>query len=111
MRRNIHFNILLLLLLVEAISVRAVAQIPDRTLYQSISLDEYLKRVGEGNLNYLAEKLNVSIADAEMIAQKVLPDPEVGFEAGHETFSLGLSYSLELGNKRGSRCSKGLAGS
>ena len=62
MRRNIHFNILLLLLLVEAISVRAVAQIPDRTLYQSISLDEYLKRVGEGNLNYLAEKLNVSIA-------------------------------------------------
>ena len=64
MRRNIHFNILLLLLLVEAISVRAVAQIPDRTLYQSISLDEYLKRVGEGNLNYLAEKLNVSIADA-----------------------------------------------
>ena len=103
MKRNIHFNILLLLLLVEAISVRAVAQIPDRTLYQSISLDEYLKRVGEGNLNYLAEKLNVSIADAEMIAQKVLPDPEVGFEAGHETFSLGLSYSLELGNKRGAR--------
>ena len=54
MRRNIHFNILLLLLLVEAISVHAVAQIPDRALYQSISLDEYLKRVGEGNLNYLA---------------------------------------------------------
>ena len=71
MRRNIHFNILLLLLLVEAISVRAVAQIPDRTLCQSISLDEYLKRVGEGNLNYLAEKLNVSIADAEMIAQNL----------------------------------------
>ena len=47
MRRNIHFNILLLLLLVEAISVHAVAQIPDRTLYQSISLDEYLKRVGD----------------------------------------------------------------
>lgn len=47
--------------------------------------------------------MNVSIADAEMIAQKVLPDPEVGFEAGHETFSLGLSYSLELGNKRGAR--------
>ena len=50
MRRNIHFNILLLLLLVEAISVHAVAQIPDRTLYQSISLDEYLKRVGEGKI-------------------------------------------------------------
>ena len=41
MRRNIHFNILLLLLLVEAMSVHAVAQIPDSTLYQSISLDEY----------------------------------------------------------------------
>ena len=42
MRRNIHFNILLLLLLVEAMSVHAVAQIPVSTLYQSISLDEYL---------------------------------------------------------------------
>ena len=78
MRRNIHFNILLLLLLVEAISVRAVAQIPDRTLYQSISLDEYLKRVGEDNLNYLAEKLNVSIADAEMIAQQTGGTDKVG---------------------------------
>lgn len=45
----------------------------------------------------------MSIADAEAMAAKVFPDPELGFEAGNETFSLGLSYSLELGNKRGAR--------
>ena len=78
MKRNIHFNILLLLLLVEAISVRAVAQIPDRTLYQSISLDEYLKRVGEGNLNYLAEKLNLNASAFEVTVIAKLPKNESG---------------------------------
>ncbi len=70
---------------------------------QSISFEEYLNRVGKNNLSYLAEKLNVSIADAEVVARKIFPDPELEFEAGNETFSLGVSYSLELGNKRGAR--------
>ena len=45
----------------------------------------------------------MSIADAEVIARKIFPDPELEFEAGNETFSLGVSYSLEMGNKRGAR--------
>lgn len=103
MKKNIHFNILLLLLFVEAMTVHTFAQISTGHPQQNISFEEYLNCVGKNNLNYLAEKLNVSIADAEVIAQKVFPDPELGFEAGNEIFSLGLSYSLELGNKRGAR--------
>lgn len=103
MKMNIRSNILFLLLIVETIFTLAFAQLPVGTPHQNISFEEYLNRVGKNNLNYLAEKLNVSIADAEIIAQKVFPDPELGFEAGNETFSLGLSYSLELGNKRGAR--------
>lgn len=103
MKKNIRSNIVFLLLIAEAMCISAFAQFPVKTPYQDISFEEYLNRVGKNNLNYLAEKLNVSIADAEIIAQKVFPDPELGFEAGNETFSLGLSYSLELGNKRGAR--------
>ena len=103
MKKNIRYNIVLLLLMVEAVLIPAFAQMPEIKLGQSISFEEYLNSVGKNNLNYLAEKLNVSIADAEAMAAKVFPDPELGFEAGNETFSLGLSYSLELGNKRGAR--------
>lgn len=103
MKKNIRSNIIFLLLIVEAMCISAFAQLPVNAPHQDISFEEYLNRVGKNNLNYLAEKLNVSIADAEIIAQKIFPDPELGFEAGNETFSLGLSYSLELGNKRGAR--------
>lgn len=70
---------------------------------QAISFSEFLNRVGRNNLGYLAEKYNVSIAEVEIIAQKVLPDPDLVFEAADETFTLGLAYNLELGNKRGAR--------
>ena len=103
MKKNIHFNILLLLLLVEAMTVHAFAQILVGQPQRNISFEEYLNRVAKKNLSYLAEKLNVSIADAEVIARKIFPDPELEFEAGNETFSLGVSYSLEMGNKRGAR--------
>ncbi|MBF0651896.1 TolC family protein [Dysgonomonas sp. GY75] len=69
----------------------------------NLSFQEYLNQVGKNNLNYMAEKYNVNIADAEVIAQKVLPDPELTFEGADENFSLGLGYTLELGNKRGAR--------
>lgn len=103
MKKNIRFNILFLLLVVEAMSIHAFAQFPDGNPQLPITFEEYLNRVGKNNLSYLAEKLNVSIADAEIIASKVFPDPELEFEGSDETFSLGLSYSLELGNKRGAR--------
>ena len=103
MKKNIRYNIVLLLLMVEAVLIPAFAQMPEIKLGQSISFEEYLNRVAKKNLSYLAEKLNVSIADAEVIARKIFPDPELECEAGNETFSLGVSYSLEMGNKRGAR--------
>ena len=103
MKKNIRYNIVLLLLMVEAVLIPTFAQMPEIKQGQSISFEEYLNRVGKKNLSYLAEKLNVSIADAEVIARKIFPDPELEFEAGNETFSLGVSYSLEMGNKRGAR--------
>lgn len=72
-------------------------------MIQTISFKDFLYRVGKNNLDFLAEQYNVNIAEAEVIAQKVLPDPELSFEAADENFSLGLGYSLELGNKRGAR--------
>ena len=103
MKKNIRYNVLLLLLVVEVALIPAFAQMAEVKPAQSISFEEYLNRVGKNNLSYLAEKLNVSIADAEVVARKIFPDPELEFEAGNETFSLGVSYSLELGNKRGAR--------
>lgn len=69
----------------------------------TLSFQKYLNQVGKNNLNYLAERYNVNIADAEVVAQKVLPDPELTFEGEDEVFSLELGYTLELGNKRGAR--------
>ena len=66
---------------------------------QSITFDTYLTHVEKHNLEYLANSLNVSIAEAEIIAAKVLPDPSVEFEGSKESYSLGLAYSLEFGKR------------
>lgn len=102
MKMNLRYRVLLILLVSGMTCIPSFAQVREYP-QQDISFTEYLNRVGKSNLVYLAERLNASIADAETIAQKVLPDPEVEFEAGRDNFSLGLSYSLELGNKRGNR--------
>ena len=102
MKMNLRYRVLLILLVSGMTCIPSFAQVREYP-QQAISFTEYLNRVGKSNLGYLAERLNVSIADAETVAQKVLPDPELEFEAGSDNFSLGLSYSLELGNKRGNR--------
>ena len=60
----------------------------------------YLKEVGEKNLQFLAEKYNVDIAKAEVIASKVMPDPELNFEAEKDNYTIELGYTLELGKRR-----------
>ena len=66
---------------------------------ETLTFDHYLHKVGKQNLEYMATRLNVKIADAEVIAAKVLPDPSLDFEAARDNFSLGLSYTLELGKR------------
>ena len=69
---------------------------------ENLSFSEYLSQVNQNNLSLLAEKYNLQIAEAEVIAQKVLPDPELTVEAADENYTLALGYTLELG-KRGAR--------
>lgn len=102
MKKMKRYKILIIFLIYmtyNEVSAQTIGTIPS----QELNFREYLTRVGKNNLNYLAEQLNVDIAQAEIIAQKVLPNPDLEFEAADETFSLGLGYSLELGNKRGAR--------
>lgn len=94
---------LLILFAISIVCSNALAQTFGTTPKQELTFTQYLHRVSKNNLSYLAEQLNIDIAEAEVIAQKVLPDPDLEFEAADEVFSLGLAYSLELGNKRGAR--------
>lgn len=95
------FTVMMLFLSVTYFTI--YANTSDSIPSRSISFADYLNVVGKGNLNLLIEKYNIKIADANIIAAKVMPDPEIGFEGTDESYSLSLSYGLELGNKRGAR--------
>lgn len=75
----------------------------DSTIQQKLSFEKYLNEVGKNNLSYIAEKFNIQIAEAELISQKVLPDPEFTFEGNDGGLDIELGYTVELGNKRGAR--------
>ena len=72
----------------------------DTLNYVPLTFEMYLQEVAESNLQLLAEKKQINLAEAEVIAAKILPDPELSFEGGNETYSLELSYPLDIGNKR-----------
>lgn len=90
-----------LLLIFSVLSVQA--QTENDPAVRILSLEDYLNKVGKNNLTCLSEQFNVKMADAEIIAQKVLPDPELSFEALDENYVVELGYTVELGNKRGAR--------
>jgi len=80
--------------------------------YEAVTFTQYLNLVGQNNLNLIAEKFNVKIAEANVISQKVFPDPELSvsaFDNSERTLQLGrglgvdLDYNMELGGKRSSR--------
>ena len=50
-----------------------------QTTIKPITFSTYLQKVDSGNLEYAAQKLNVSIAEAQIIAAKVRNDPQLGF--------------------------------
>lgn len=75
----------------------------DTLNYVPLTFEIYLQEVAESNLQLLAEKKQINLAEAEVIAAKVLPDPELSFEGANETYSLELSYPLDIGNKRRAR--------
>jgi len=77
-----------------------------------LNYDEYMKNVREKNIEYIVEKYEVSIAEANVQAAKVFPDPELAvsyedyedwdLEIGRG-YTAELDYTLELGGKRRAR--------
>jgi cobalt-zinc-cadmium efflux system outer membrane protein len=77
-----------------------------------LTYEEYLKNVREKNIEYIVEKYNVSIAEANAQAAKVMPDPELSFAYENnqdktvqmgQVYAAELGYTLELGGKRRAR--------
>ncbi len=74
-----------------------------------ITLSQYLSGVMKGNLTYISGQFNVSIAQAELKAAKVFPDPEVFLAYSDNedrvmqmgrSVETGISYPVSLGNRR-----------
>lgn len=95
--------LLLFIVLMSFLPQLICRNVQDTLVSASLSFREYLHLVGQYNLGLLAEKYNVKMAEAEISAAKVMPDPEINFESTYDTYTLELEYSLELGNKRGAR--------
>jgi cobalt-zinc-cadmium efflux system outer membrane protein len=77
--------------------------------YNPLTLSEYLCGVTKGNLGYIASQFDVSIAEAEFKASRVLPDPEISMSYSNnedrrlmmgQAVETGLSYPINFGNKR-----------
>lgn len=78
----------------------------------SLSYTEFIKKLANQNLGYAAEKFNISIADAELEAANILPDPQLSFTAYDNQerrmkmgygFEVELEWDFELGGKRKAR--------
>ncbi|MDD4515153.1 TolC family protein [Massilibacteroides sp.] len=77
-----------------------------------LTFNDYLNNVKQSNIDYLVEKYNVDIAEANVKAAKVFPDPELSVSyANNQNWDLQmgygvdaeLNYTLELGGKRKAR--------
>ncbi|WP_294555217.1 TolC family protein [uncultured Bacteroides sp.] len=73
-----------------------------------LSYQEYLGKVSSGNLEYAVEKLNVSTAQADLVAARVFNDPELSVSYFNnensklqmgEGFAVGLTQTVTLGKR------------
>ncbi|TRX37942.1 TolC family protein [Flavobacterium sp. ZT3R18] len=111
MIKNIKYKWVPFVLLIGIPGV-ANAQIDTTFTRTIINYSDFLTLVSKNNLGYAAEKFNMNIADANVEAAKVFPDPELTIGAsdtGQRRMQMGygfsgeLSWSLELGGKRKAR--------
>lgn len=74
-----------------------------------LTFSEYMENVKTNNINYLIEKYNVNIADANLKAAKVFSDPELSIGYGNNqnwNMQMGygidaeLSYTFNFGGRR-----------
>lgn len=111
MIKNIKNKWILFLILL-TIPVVSNAQIENPFAQVKMTYPDFLSLVNKSNLGYAAEKFNVNIAEANIEASKVFPDPELAVGANDTGqrrmqmgygFSTELNWTLELGGKRKSR--------
>ncbi|RKR05538.1 cobalt-zinc-cadmium efflux system outer membrane protein [Flavobacterium sp. 90] len=111
MIKNIKYKWVALTILL-AIATPSNAQID--TLFGAIKIKypQFLSLVNKNNLEYAAEKFNVNIAEANVEASRVFPDPQITIGANDNGqhrmqmgygFSSELSWTMELGGKRKAR--------
>lgn len=95
------------------------AQTSHTALPPSLTIDEAVREAIERNLDLLAEKYNLSVADARIITAKLRPNPVLSMggdhldlvgtgynsinNAGPSEYSLRTDFLLERGQKRASR--------
>lgn len=108
MKKIFKLFILSLIILASVSHIASSQKDPDY-LNDSISLPEYLSEVRKGNLGYAAGKFNVDMAEAELKASKIFPDPEISVAYSNnedrilqmgQSLEAGISYPVNLGNKR-----------
>lgn len=106
------FNSIIFTCLVLAFPHDIQAQVTGEHSRIPLSLSTYLSNVTKGNLEFMVNQFNVSIAEAELKAARVFADPEIAVEYSNsedwsvqmgKSFSAGISYPLSTGNKRGEK--------
>lgn len=78
----------------------ALSTAADAIAVQPLTIDSCLTIVMEGNIALAAEKLNLSVAEAEMRASHIFNDPSLGVEYANNDdhrMQMGQSLSIELG--------------
>jgi cobalt-zinc-cadmium efflux system outer membrane protein len=83
--------------------------LPDSAPSSKLTLAGFLSRVAAANLDYAAQRYNVSIARAQIAAANVSPNPIVtlGYTIANQSqpsiYTGGVSQTIEMGGKRRSR--------
>lgn len=85
-----------LLALAWALATPLAAQTPT-----ALTLREAYSEALHNNLQLMAERLELSVADAERIAARIRPNPTVSYDMNDHTVSVGVP--IETGGKRGLR--------
>lgn len=102
----------LIIIIILSISQFSFSQVDSSFNYIDLRYEDYLKMVVTGNLEFIAEKYNMNIADAKIESAKVFQNSYISFDwAGNNennsihgySVSTEISKTFELGQKRKAR--------
>ena len=93
------------------LSIVKVEKAASNSSGQSVTLSQFLAMVAASNLDYAAQRYNVSIAQAQLVAARVSPNPTIQYVYGRDvsgeqqptTYNGGVTQTVETAGKRGFR--------